>query len=56
MQGFAEFAERIQGVAAVADAGLNNLMIHAAKFLRPLLENLTSALLYRKVIVAADER
>jgi len=56
LQRFAELADDIQRVAAIADGGLDGFMVHAAEFRRRFLEDLFGALLDGEIIVAANQK
>ena len=56
LQRFAKFGDVLQRVTAVGDRGLDDFVVHAAKFVAPLLVNFPGAFLDGEFIVAADER
>ena len=56
LERFAESGDGFQRVAAVGNRGLDDLVVHAAKFVAPLLVNFPGAFLNGKFIIAADER
>ena len=54
VQGFAEAGEGLERIGGVGGLRVNDLVIHAAEFGGPLLEELAGALLDREVVITVD--
>lgn len=55
LERLAEFSECLERLTAVADGGVNCLVVHAADLAAPLVEELPRALLHREVLIAVQE-
>src|SRR6185312_17374233 len=56
LERFAEFGESFESFAAIADGGVDDLMVHAAEFFGPLLIHLPGALFDGEFVLAKDEQ